>query len=165
MSVTKRIIIPAFIFLLVFSIVSRVFFRDFQNGWEAYQNKDYKTASKLWLPLAEKGDTRAQFFLGFMNDMGFGVAENDKEAVKWYRLAAEQGNSRAQLFLGFMYDLGSGIQEDNREAAKWYKLAAEKGYEKAKTEIYNLAKENVPEALEVLIGDAENGVIEAQKSR
>ncbi|MZH40943.1 MAG: sel1 repeat family protein [Nitrospinae bacterium] len=162
MSVTKRIIIPAFIFLLVFSIVSRVFFRDFQNGWEAYQKKDYKTAFELWQPLAEKGDTRAQFFLGFMNDMGFGVAENDKEAVKWYRLAAEQGDSRAQLFLGFMYDLGSGIQEDNQEAAKWYKLAAEKGYEKAKTEIYNLAKENVPEALEVLIGDAENGVVEAQ---
>lgn len=161
MSVTKRIIIPAFIFLLVFSIVSRVFFRDFQNGWEAYQNKDYKTAYEIWLPLAEKGDTRAQFFMGFMHDMGFGVPKDDKEAVNWYRLAAEQGDSRAQLFLGFMYDLGKGVPQDDKEALKWYQLAEEQGY-LAKSYIYNLAAKNVNEAIKVMMEDAEKGVVEAQ---
>ncbi|MZG29284.1 MAG: sel1 repeat family protein [Nitrospinae bacterium] len=162
MSVTKRIIIPAFIFLLVFSIVSRVFFRDFQNGWEAYQNKDYKTAFELWQPLAEKGDTRAQFFLGFMNDMGFGVPKDDKEAVNWYRLAAEQGDSRAQLFLGFMYDLGKGVPQDYKEAIKWYRLATEQGYHEAAEHLSKLEKIKIPKELEGLFADANRGVAKAQ---
>ena len=162
MSVTKRIIIPAFIFLLVFSIVSRVFFRDFQNGWEAYQNKDYKTAYEIWLPLAEKGDTRAQFFMGFMHDMGFGVPENDKEAVKWYRLVAEQGDSRAQLFLGFMYDLGKGTPENDKEAIKWYRLAAEQGSHEAAEHLSKLEKKKIPKELEGLFADANKGIAKAQ---
>ena len=146
--------------------------------------KDYKTARELWLPLAEKGDSRAQFFLGFMHDFGFGVPEDDKEAVKWYRLAAEQGDSRAQLFVGIMYDSGLGVPQDDLEAIKWYQLAADQGYDEARENILKLKQRNVQQAeqgfseatkidlkleqknvqraLKVLTDDAEKGIAKAQ---
>ena len=36
-----------------------VFGGDLQDGWDAYQKEDYKTAHRLWLPLAEQGDASA----------------------------------------------------------------------------------------------------------
>ena len=160
MNIKKRILLISFTFLFLFSIISRIFFNDFQDGWDAYVKKDYKTAHDLWLPLAEQGSSKAQFFLGFMYDFGFGVEQEDSEAMKWYRLAAEQGNSRAQFFVGLMYANGQGVSKDNQEAMKWYRLAAEQGYDEVN--IINLAKKNVPEALKIMIRDAEKGIAEAQ---
>ena len=42
-------------FLFLFSSSSVVFGDDFQDGFDAYDRQDYKTAYKLWLPLAEQG--------------------------------------------------------------------------------------------------------------
>jgi len=74
-----------------------MFHDDFQEGWRAYVKKDYETAHRLWLPLGEQENSRAQFFMGFMYDFGFGVQKDDKETVKWYRLAAEQGYRFTEL--------------------------------------------------------------------
>jgi uncharacterized protein len=159
----KKLIIPiVFTVLLTFSVVSKIFFNDFQDGWNAYKKKDYKTAHELWLPLAEQGEPRAQFFLGFMHEIGFGIPKNDKKALKWYQLAAKQGDPRAQLFTGFMYDFGQGVPEDDQKAVKWYQLASEQGVRHAKTYIYKLAKKNSHEALKILLNDAENGSDEAK---
>ena len=46
-----------------------MFFNDFQNGWDAYVNKDYKKAADIWFPLAVQGDSKAQFFLGFIQNL------------------------------------------------------------------------------------------------
>ena len=64
--------------------------------------KDYKTAYKLWLPLAEQGDADAQVLLVEMYDKGQGVPQDYKESIKWYRLSAEQGDAIAQYNLGVM---------------------------------------------------------------
>ena len=77
--------------------------------------------------LAEQGDAKAQFNLGYMYDNGDGIPENDAEAVKWYRLAAEQGYLKAQFNLGVMYKKGDGIPENDLEAVKWFRLSAEQG--------------------------------------
>ncbi len=162
MNAKKIIILVVFTILFIFSVISRIYLNDFQDGWVAYEKKDYKTARELWLPLVEQGDPRATFYLGFMHDMGFGVPENDKEAIKWYKLAAERGDSRGLLFLGYIYDFGSGVPEDNEKAFKWYWLAAKQGFNQAKIKIYDLAKNNVSEAFKILVNDAENGSAEAQ---
>jgi uncharacterized protein len=164
MNSKKVTILLVFTILLIFSFVSRIFFNDFQDGWNAYEKKDYKTAYELWFPLAEQGNTKAQFFLGFMHDMGFGVTEDDKKALKFYKLAAEKSDSRAQFFTGFMYDFGQEDLKDKRKAVKWYQLATEQGYKQAKINIYKLAKKNSPEALKILLNDAKNGSAEAQVS-
>ena len=58
---------------------------DFSDGYAAYKKGDYKTAMKLWKPMAEQGNASAQYYLGVMYANGFGVPEDDKQAVKWYR--------------------------------------------------------------------------------
>ena len=67
---------------------------DFQGGWEAHERGDYATAYKKWLPLAEQGDTFAQFNLGLMYYKGEGVPEDYVRAFAWFNLAAAQGSNR-----------------------------------------------------------------------
>ena len=57
-------------FLFLFSGSSVVFGDDYQDGKDAYERKDYKTAYKLWLPLAEQGDAYAQYHLGLRYQNG-----------------------------------------------------------------------------------------------
>ena len=105
------------------------------DGAAAFAQKDYATAMKLWRPLAEHGDAKAQFNLGLLYDDGQGVAEDDKEAVKWYRLAAEQGDAKGQHNLALMYDEGTGVAVDDKEAVKWFRLAAAQGHAGSQTNL------------------------------
>ncbi len=100
---------------------------DFQAGMDAYDQNDYATAYREWLPLAEQGNAGAQFNLGWMYYQGKGVPEDRPEAVKWYRLAAEQGDVFAQLNVASMYYKGEDVPQDYAEAVNWYRLAAEQG--------------------------------------
>ena len=95
------------------------FLDDFEHAVDAYEREDYKTAHKLFLPLAEQGDDEAQFNLGMMYAFGLGVPQNYKEAFKWYRLAAEQEFDEAQYSLGVMHTLGLGVPQNYKEALKW----------------------------------------------
>jgi TPR repeat protein len=55
-------------------------------GQHAFQNGDYATALKEFLPLATQGNPDAQLNLGVMYQQGLGVRKDYKEAVRWYRL-------------------------------------------------------------------------------
>jgi TPR repeat protein len=72
----------------------------------AVHSGDYATALRGLSPLAEGGDARAQFDIGFMYAQGWGVAKDPAEAIKWYRKAANQGLQVAQHFLGMAYVRG-----------------------------------------------------------
>jgi hypothetical protein len=115
----------ALTFLFLFSGSSVVFADDLQDGMEAAKRQDYKTAHRLWLPLADQGNVLAQYNLGVMYAKGLGAPKDYKEAVKWYRLAAEQGNAKAQNDLGVMYHKELGALKNYKKAVKWYRLAAE----------------------------------------
>ena len=127
----------ALTFLLFFSSFSAVFADDYRDGFDAYERKDYETAYKLWLPLAGKGDARAQTALGLMYDVGQGVPQDYKEASKWFRLAAEQGDPYAQHNLGGMYDQGQGVVQDHVLAYMWFTLSGSQGIQSA---IFNRRK-------------------------
>jgi uncharacterized protein len=94
---------------------------------KAYSDKDYKTAYKLFLPIAEQGNDKAQFKLGIMYNYGQGVPQDYEEAIKWFRLAAEQENHEAQLSLGLSYKDGIGVIKDLEEAMKLVTLSADGG--------------------------------------
>ena len=113
--------------LLLFPLCVPVFADNLQDGLDAYNREDYKTAFEKWEPLAKQGDAQAQSNLGLMYDNGLGVTQDYKEAVKWFRLSAEQGNVVAQANLGGMYYHGQGVTQDHKKALKWYRLAAEQG--------------------------------------
>lgn len=84
---------------------------------------DHETALRLIRPLADQGDTRAQYNLGVMYELGKGPPLDYAEAVKWYRRAAEQGHPTAQYNLGCMCAEGRGVPQDQVHALKWFILA------------------------------------------
>ncbi|BBE90115.1 hypothetical protein CHBNII5_14130 [Haemophilus influenzae] len=135
MKLTKTLLTTALLGASVFSFQSTAWAdtleQQFQQGLTAYEQSNYQTAFKLWLPLAEQGDANVQFNLGVMYAEGQGVKQDDFEAVKWYRKAAEQGDADAQLNLGAMYAIGRGVKQDGVEAVKWFRKAAEQGNAKA----------------------------------
>lgn len=121
---------PGFVLLaLLFSLTMAVsaFGGQFEDAMAAYERSDYATAFRLWKPLAERGEPRAQHNLGVMYDYGRGIPQDSTQALKWYRRAAGQGIPEAQHNLGLMYAYGQGVPPDFPEAAKWYRRAAEQG--------------------------------------
>ena len=94
------------------------------DGQTAYNAGDYAGALRLWRPLAEQGDARAENNLGVMYENAKGVAQDVNEALRWYRLAAAQGYGGAQYNLGLIYAIGRGVQRDPLRAYMWFTLAA-----------------------------------------
>ncbi|MCK8804258.1 sel1 repeat family protein [Haemophilus influenzae] len=135
MKLTKTLLTTALFGASIFSFQSTAWAdtpeQQFQQGLTAYEQSNYQTAFKLWLPLAEQGDAQAQGGLGMMYERGLGVKQDDFKAVNWYRKAAEQGDADAQLNLGAMYAIGRGVKQDGVEAVKWFRKAAEQGNAKA----------------------------------
>ena len=121
---------------------------DFQDATDAYKRKDYETAYKLILQLAEQGNANAQFNLGIMYEHGQGVPQDYKEAVKWYRLSAEQGNASAQSNLGVMHNDGQGVPQDYKEAFKWFSLSGSNGYKDAVINRNIIEKRMTPQQIE-----------------
>ena len=113
---------------------------DFNDGYNAYEKGDYKTAFNEWKPLAEEGGESAQYNIGWLYDNGKGVLKDDKEAVKWYRKAAEQGLASAQGNLGAMYANGHGVLKDLSKAKHWIKKAYDNP--DAETSTVELAEKN-----------------------
>ncbi len=109
-----------------------------KNGLDALSNKNYATAHKFFLELAEQGDVEAQFNLGLMYGKGKGVKRDYSKAIQWWGLAAEQGNGKAQTNLGWMYEIGKGVPKDEKKAAHWYQIASSKGISKAKEKLNSL---------------------------
>jgi hypothetical protein len=109
--------------VLVVSIAAPSQAQSLQQGVAAFNRRDYRQASQIFIPLAERGGAAAQTYLGFMFETGRGVPRNYTEAAMWYRRAAEQGDSLAQYSLGLLYDRGFGVPRNVVEAAKWLELS------------------------------------------
>lgn len=104
---------------------------DFQEGIEAYKNRNYLYAFDEFKPLALGGDAAAQYRLGVMYANGQGVAKDEQQAAAWYLKAAVQDDSRAQFAIAEMYNKGQGVPLNKKQAATWYIEAADHGYPKA----------------------------------
>lgn len=70
---------------------THVLAQDFEAGFRAAQAGDFETALKEWRPLAEQGDSAAQFNLGVMYANGEGVPTDYQSAWMWYDIAWAHG--------------------------------------------------------------------------
>lgn len=91
--------------------------------YTASDRSNYATALKIWLPLAQQGDVKAQTYVGQIYEKGLGLPPDYQVAVHWYNQAAAQGYSEAQLSLGYLYEQGLGVQKDLITALNWYRKA------------------------------------------
>jgi len=107
-----------------------------------FTEKRRKKAMEIWLPLAEKGNTEAQWRLGmgyyedsfyFKGDYAevIKVPEIGKKSLYWLTKSAEQGYEWAQLDLGMIYEdtdyHGLPVLKDISKEIYWYKKAANQG--------------------------------------
>ena len=96
-------------------------------GIEAWQRTNYSGAVAIWRPLAEKGDSDAEFNLGQAYRLGKGVPINLAAAKTWFERAANQGHIDAQTTLGLLLFQNG----DRAEGIKWLKKAADRGEPRA----------------------------------
>jgi TPR repeat protein len=70
-----------------------------EDGMVAYNRGDYAPAIRLFRPLAQAGNVKAQHLLGVMYHRGQGVARNTVRAMAWFSVAAKHGDREAQATL------------------------------------------------------------------
>jgi hypothetical protein len=115
----------------------------YEDGVAAYDQQQYATALKLWLPLAEQGNAVAQFNVAVLYEKGLGTASDVVEAARWYLNAAEQGDPDAQYSAGVLYETGTGVVQNVEEARKWYARVLANGRAGATSPIRQRAREHL----------------------
>ena len=70
-----------------------------EDGMVSYNRGDYAPAIRLFRPLAEQGNAKAQSLLGVMYRRGQGVARSSARAFLWFSRAAARGDARAKAEL------------------------------------------------------------------
>lgn len=93
------------------------------DGVQSYSQGDFTKAYKELKPLADDGESTAQYILGEMYRLGQGVKTDEAAAVKWYKKAAEGGSPEGQFALGMCYATGVGTGVDMIGAYQWLSLA------------------------------------------
>jgi len=107
----------------------------YKAGLYSFKKRDYASAYQIWLPVANKGNSKAQYYIGYMYLNGLYVKRDAIEARKWFERAAGQGHADAQNDLGTLYLNGQGVARNLDLALHWYRLSAEQGNAPAQ---YNL---------------------------
>jgi TPR repeat protein len=70
-----------------------------EDGMASYNRGDYVPAIRLFRPLAEQGNAKAQSVLGVMYRRGEGVARSSVRAFIWLSRAAARGDTKAKVEL------------------------------------------------------------------
>ena len=106
---------------------------DLEKGTEAFNGKDYSAAVKILLPLAEKGDAKAQGIMASMFENGHGVPQNQGEMIKWYKSSAQLGETQSQFKLARILFDRMNVDNDIITPHIWVNLATSNGLEDARS--------------------------------
>jgi hypothetical protein len=95
--------------LLSFAIGSAA--ADLAAGVRAYDNKEFAKAAGELMPLAEGGDSTAQYYIGSMNSSGKGCRRiiRLESSRNWYSAAAERGHAHAAAMFGWLFATGPNV--------------------------------------------------------
>lgn len=107
-------------------------------GTRALRAGDGERAYRLWLSLAQSGNCRAKFAVGYLLDpaspaalatvtsTGHVTSAEERAAIAfaWYLSAAEEGWPAAQRHVGDAYAAGRAVPADPEAAKLWYRRAA-----------------------------------------
>ena len=84
--------------------------------------------------MALNGGIRAQYHLGTIYSLGYGVEKDMEQAIYWYTKAAENGRAEAQHFLGATYFFEDDFK-NNKAAYMWVLLAVARSDNDAEKEM------------------------------
>jgi TPR repeat protein len=131
--IDMRPVILALVLTLVFAGLAPADTID--DGVNAALAGDYVTALSLLGAGVQRGDARAEFFLGVLYESGTGVPKDTAAAARLYRMSAVQGLAPAQNNLGSLYANGDGVARDLGQAVHWWLMAADQGLPPAQTNL------------------------------
>jgi hypothetical protein len=92
---------------------------------ESYQSKETEVRGDAEIfaefkNQAEKGNSRAFFYVSVAYTAGVGVARDYVEAEKWARKSVDMGLTSIAKHLGMFHQLGQGMPVNRVEAQKWF---------------------------------------------
>ena len=115
------------VLLISVLLFSANLFAGFNEGLNAYNLGDYKTAFREFKIIADQGSAEAQYTLGIMHSNGQGTIQDKKKAISWFTKSAKQGYAPGQRSLGALYANGQGTMQDYVQAFMWWDIAASRG--------------------------------------
>lgn len=99
---------------------------DFESGEAFFEQQNYTSALMEFLPLANSGDFRSQYYVGYLYLNGLGVTQNVKEGLKYLQQSLDQNYDMAQSLMGFLYEEGHILPQDKKKAVDlYYKASAQ----------------------------------------
>jgi hypothetical protein len=103
----------------------------FLRADKKWRRGELRSALKLFLEAAKRGDKGAQLNVGYFYDRGLGVKRNRDEAFYWYKRAYRRGDASAATNIGTIWrDEG-----DERRALAWFERAVRLGDKSGNLEI------------------------------
>jgi len=147
----KILFLSAAICLIPFGVKA-----DFITGEKYFQEKNYSAAFNAFLPEANKGDYRSQYYVGYLYLYGLGVTQNSEKAIEYLTASANKNYGDAQSLLGYLYDEGSVVPLNKKKAVEFYRLAADQGDSGAMLNLGlayymgNGVSRDIPKAIELL---------------
>lgn len=122
----KVINMKRFVYSLM--LCSALFATNYEDGMNAYKNKNYEKAMELFSKAAkEDKDVKSIRNIGIMYASGMGVKQDFVKAVELLKKASNEGDAYAGFSLGNMYSMGDGVDKNFKEAAFWYEKSANAG--------------------------------------
>lgn len=120
----KKLYLSLILGLLSFSFTATA---DFVEGENAFNNQQYAQAFSEFMPLAEKGDFRSQYYIGYLYLNGYGVQKNEKKALDYLQRATDQNYDLAQSLMAYLYAEGKLVSKDKKKSLLLYQKAADQG--------------------------------------
>ncbi|MDX1451123.1 MAG: caspase family protein, partial [Oleiphilaceae bacterium] len=133
--------------------------------YELNERANYENAKKIWLPMAENGDPKAQNYVGEIYEKGLGVNPDYGLAAQWYQKAADQGYKAAQINLGQLYERGQGVAYSMEQALAWYRKAASIEGKALKFVSYDYSDERIADMEKRLADSEAQAAIQASRIR
>ena len=93
----KQIMIGGLIAAAQFLGIAGAIAGPWEDGMASYNRGDYAPAIRLFRPLAEQGNAKAQRVLGVMYRRGEGVKRSSVRAFIWFSRAAARGDATARV--------------------------------------------------------------------
>ncbi|MFM5581954.1 tetratricopeptide repeat protein [Aeromonas veronii] len=93
----------------------------------AWRTGHFDEATRIWSPLADQGQPRAQALMGWSHEVGQGSEQDISRAITLYRNSALAGDPFGQYRLAELYLRGVGVKRDLRQAFHWMDQAARNG--------------------------------------
>lgn len=124
---TTRWLFIALIALVIWRLVPLTTEQDLASANRAWRSGHFDEATRIWSPLAEQGQPRAQALMGWSHEVGQGSEQDMNRAISLYRQSAQAGDAFGQYRLAELYLRGAGVKRDLRQAFHWMDLAARNG--------------------------------------